>query len=93
MALLLKNGRLVDPSIGLDVVADIVIRDGIIVEVGEGLSIPKGVVKDCAGKAVFPGIRGHARPPARTRPRRQRDHRIRNAGGRPWRVHRGVSDA
>ncbi len=34
MALMLKNARLIDPQIGLDEVADILIRDGKIVEVG-----------------------------------------------------------
>ena len=32
MALMLKNARLIDPQIGLDEVADILIRDGKIVE-------------------------------------------------------------
>lgn len=66
MALLLKGGRLVDPAIGLDDVADIVVRDGVIVEVGAGLSIPKGVEVDCSGKVVMPGfidIHTHLREP------------------------------
>ena len=56
MALLLKNGRVVDPSVGLDAVCDMVIRDGRIVEIGEDLSIPKGVTVECAEKIVVPGL-------------------------------------
>lgn len=68
MALLLKNGRVVDPSVGLDSVCDIVIRDGVIVEVGTDLTIPKGIVKDCTGKVVVPGfvdMHVHLREPGR----------------------------
>ena len=56
MALLLKNARVIDPQVGLDEVADIVIRDGKIAEVGQGLSIEKGVERDLAGKIVIPGL-------------------------------------
>ena len=56
MALLLKNAHVIDPQVGLNEVADIAIRDGKIVEVGQGLSIEKGVEKDLAGKIVVPGL-------------------------------------
>ncbi|MEG1512171.1 MAG: dihydroorotase [Raoultibacter sp.] len=56
MALLLKNAHLIDPSGDLDRVADIVIRDGKIVEVGEGLSIDKGITRDLTGKVIVPGL-------------------------------------
>ncbi len=49
MALLLKNARLVDPQVGLDEVADILVRDGVIVEVGTGLTLEKGVERDLTG--------------------------------------------
>lgn len=68
MALLLKGGRVVDPSVGLDEVSDIVIRDGIVVEVGQDLSIPKGETVDCAGRVVLPGlvdVHTHLREPGR----------------------------
>ncbi|MCX8007859.1 MAG: dihydroorotase [Coriobacteriia bacterium] len=68
MALLLKGGRVVDPAVGLDAVADVVVRDGAIVEVGEGLSIPKGETIDCSGKVVMPGfvdVHTHLREPGR----------------------------
>lgn len=66
MALLLKNGRVVDPSVGLDAVCDVVIRDGRIVEIGEDLSIPKGITIECAEKIVVPGlvdVHAHLREP------------------------------
>ena len=56
MALMLKNARLVDPQVGLDEVADILIRDGRIVEVGHGLSMEKGIERDLSGKVVVPGL-------------------------------------
>jgi dihydroorotase len=68
VALLFKGGRLVDPAAGLDGVADIVIRDGVIVEIGEELKIPKGETIDCTGKVVLPGladIHTHVREPGR----------------------------
>lgn len=66
MALLLKGGRVVDPSVGLDEIADVIIRDGVIVEIGAGLSIPKGITVECAEKIVVPGlidIHTHLREP------------------------------
>ncbi len=56
MALLLKNGRVLDPSVGLDAICDVIIRDGRIVEIGEDLSIPKGITVECAEKIVVPGL-------------------------------------
>ncbi|MGV8082524.1 MAG: dihydroorotase [Coriobacteriia bacterium] len=68
MALLLKNGRFVDPSVGLDCVCDMVIRDGLIAEIGEDLTIPKGITVDCTGRIVVPGLvdaHTHLREPGR----------------------------
>jgi len=68
VALLLKNGRLVDPEVGLDVVADMIVRDGRIVEIGEDLTIPKGQTIECAEKIVVPGLvdlHTHLREPGR----------------------------
>ena len=68
MALLLKGGRVVDPQVGLDGVMDVIVRDGVIVEVGEYLEIPKGEVIDCSGKLVLPGLvdlHVHLREPGR----------------------------
>ncbi len=68
MALLLRNGRLVDPATGRDEVADMIVRDGRIVEIGEDLTIPKGATIECAEKIVVPGLvdlHTHLREPGR----------------------------
>ena len=56
MALLLKNAHVIDPQVGLNETADILIRDGKIVEIGQGLSLEKGIERDLAGKIVVPGL-------------------------------------
>ncbi len=56
MALMLKGARLIDPQVGLDEVADILIRDGVIVEIGHDLEMPKGVERDLSGKIITPGL-------------------------------------
>jgi len=66
VALLLRGGRVIDPQVGLDAVCDVVIRDGRIVEIGEDLTIPKGITIECAEKIVVPGlvdIHTHLREP------------------------------
>jgi dihydroorotase len=68
VALLLKGGRVVDAAAGLDAVLDIVVRDGVIVEIGEDLTIPKGETIDCAEKVLLPGlvdVHVHLREPGR----------------------------
>ena len=82
MALMLKNARLLDPQVGLDEVADILIRDGRIVEIGHDLEMPKGIERDLSGKIIVPGLvdmHVHLR--------------VRNEGGGSRRLHRGVRDA
>ncbi len=56
MALMLKGARLIDPQVGLDEVTDILIRDGVIVEIGHDLEMPKGVERDLSGKIITPGL-------------------------------------
>jgi len=56
----------VDPAVGLDAVCDVVIRDGRIVEIGQDLTIPKGITVECAEKVIVPGlvdIHTHLREP------------------------------
>ena len=68
MALLLRHVRAVDPAVGLDETCDIVIRDGLIVEIGQDLSIPKGETVECAEKVLLPGlvdVHAHLRQPGR----------------------------
>ena len=56
MALLLKNAHVIDPQVGLNETADILVRDGKIVEIGQNLTMEKGVERDLAGKIVVPGL-------------------------------------
>ena len=55
--LLLKGGRVVDPSRDLDETADVLIQDGRIAAVGPGLGAPAGAtVRDVHGTVVAPGL-------------------------------------
>jgi len=57
MKLLIKNGRVIDPSQGIDEVLDILVIDGLVKELGKGLSVPTGAeVIDATGKYVTPGL-------------------------------------
>ena len=56
MALLFKNAHLIDPRNGLDTTTDMIVRKGLIVEIGDELSIPKGIVRDLDGKIIVPGL-------------------------------------
>ena len=54
--LLLKNGRVVDPAQKLDVVGDVLVRDGLIAEVAPALEAPDAEVLDATGLVVAPGF-------------------------------------
>ena len=54
--LLIKNGRVVDPSSGQDGVADVWIEDGLVRGVGAGLSAAGAEVFDATGLIVAPGF-------------------------------------
>ncbi|MDY2777597.1 MAG: dihydroorotase [Collinsella sp.] len=56
MALLLKNAHVVDPSVELDGVVDVLIEDDRIAQVGEGLVADGAEVVDLAGKYLLPGL-------------------------------------
>ena len=56
MALLLKNAHIVDPAAELDGVADVLIEDGKIAAVGEGLAAEGAEVRDLSGKYLVPGL-------------------------------------
>lgn len=56
MALLLKNAHVIDPQVGLNETADILVRDGRIVDIGQGLTMEKGTERDLCGKIVVPGL-------------------------------------
>lgn len=68
MGLLFRGGRVVDPACGQDAVLDVLVRDGMIVEVGENLTMPKGETIDCTSKVLMPGLADphvHLREPGR----------------------------
>ena len=56
--ILLRGGRVIDPSQGRDEVLDVLLADGKVVEVGRGLSAPEGaeVVEVPRGSVVAPGF-------------------------------------
>lgn len=56
----LENGRILDPSRGLDETGTVIIRDGRIADAGKGAlnqGIPEGAERiDCSGKWIMPGL-------------------------------------
>jgi dihydroorotase len=54
--LLIKGGRLIDPSQNIDQTADLLIEDGRVIAVGSGLGPDGGDVFDAAGLVVTPGF-------------------------------------
>jgi dihydroorotase len=67
--MLLKGGRVVDPSQDHDATADVLLVDGKVEGVGRGLGAPEGAeIHDVSGKVVAPGlvdIHVHLREPGR----------------------------
>ena len=66
-ALLVRGGRLVDPAAGRDGAFDLLLRDGVVAEVGAGLSARGAEVLDASGLLVFPGfidLHAHLREPS-----------------------------
>lgn len=56
-AVLLKGGRVIDPSQGIDDVLDVLLVDGKVAAVGEALDAPEGAdVRDVSGLVVTPGL-------------------------------------
>jgi dihydroorotase len=56
MALVIKNGRVIDPASGTDRVADVLIVEGRIAGIAPGLSSPNAQVFDATGMVVAPGF-------------------------------------
>src|SRR3954466_14759456 len=56
MAILIRNGRVIDPASGTDRVADVLIADGHIVGVGANLSAAQAEIYDATGMIVAPGF-------------------------------------
>jgi dihydroorotase len=66
--LLVRGGRLVDPAAGRDGTFDLLLRDGLVAEVGERLSGEGAEIFDASGLFVFPGfidLHAHLREPGR----------------------------
>ncbi len=56
-AILIRGGRVIDPASKLDAVRDVLVKDGLVAEVGDKLSAPDGVeVIDANGLWVVPGL-------------------------------------
>jgi dihydroorotase len=67
-AILLKGGRIVDPSQKMDVVGDVLLVDGKVAGVGGSLSAADAEVIDAKGQVVAPGmidVHVHLREPGR----------------------------
>lgn len=57
MDLLIKGGRVIDPSQGVDALLDLLVIDGVVKELGTGLTAPAGArILDAAGLVVTPGL-------------------------------------
>lgn len=54
--LILKNGRVIDPSQGIDRIADVAFSEGKVAAVGDGLAAEGAEIHDVAGKIVTPGL-------------------------------------
>ncbi|QQR72513.1 MAG: dihydroorotase [Holophagales bacterium] len=57
MTLLIRGGRLIDPSQEIDAAFDVLIADGVVAAIGERLEPPAGAeVVEAAGRVVTPGL-------------------------------------
>ncbi|MGM9540499.1 dihydroorotase [Anaerovibrio sp.] len=56
MKVLIKGGRVIDPANKIDKVADVLVEDGRIAAVGEGLSADGAEVFEADGRIVSPGL-------------------------------------
>jgi len=57
MNLLIKGGRVIDPSQGIDDTLDVVVENGLVKEIGKGLAAPVGAeTVDASGTYVVPGL-------------------------------------
>ena len=57
MSLLIKGGRVIDPSQNIDGIMDVLVEDGVIKQIGAGLTAPAGAESiDASGKYVTPGL-------------------------------------
>ena len=63
MKILIKGGRVVDPKNDFDKVADVLVDNGVISEIGENINADGDVtVIDAEGKIVSPGLVDMSQP-------------------------------
>ena len=70
MSLLIRGGRVVDPAQGIDALRDVLIDDGVVVQIGEHLTLRGAQEFDATGAIVAPGfidMHVHLREPGQTR--------------------------
>jgi dihydroorotase len=70
MSMLIRGGRVVDPVQRLDALRDVLIDDGVVVQIGEHLALRGARVFDATGAIVAPGfidMHVHLREPGQTR--------------------------
>ncbi|UCD58459.1 MAG: dihydroorotase [Candidatus Hydrogenedentota bacterium] len=68
MKILIKNGRVIDPASGTDVIMDVLIERSVIAKMGKNISSPKAKRIDANGLVVAPGfidMHTHLREPGR----------------------------
>ncbi len=66
--LLIKNGRIIDPANNIDEIADLLVEDGKIKEIGQNIESENTEIIDASNKVVSPGfvdIHVHLREPGR----------------------------
>lgn len=57
MNILIKNGRVIDPSQGIDDTLDLLVENGLVKQIGKGLQVSAGTETiDASGKYVVPGL-------------------------------------
>jgi dihydroorotase len=69
ISLLVRGGRVVDPAQNLDAVRDVLLRDGLVAEIGEHLDPGDAEIVDASGAVVAPGfidMHVHLREPGQT---------------------------
>jgi dihydroorotase len=55
--ILLRGGRIIDPSSGLDEITDLLLVDGVVASIGRGIAGPDNAdVRDVTGRIVCPGL-------------------------------------
>lgn len=67
--LIIKNGRVIDPQSQFDQVADVLLKDDQILQIGQGIEVPDAQVIDATGLVVAPGlvdVHVHFREPGQT---------------------------